>query len=144
MNPSIQRFLPIILIAFVLLFVLPSLLKKKSSSGPSAKTQAAQAIDAATVIDRGEQDYKRAHGKFTSSLADLVQLHPRLAGDLGIGLAVTLDAGTGGQSYVQQVVGSNLTLVRARAGAGAKLIAANCTVVKSASGVACPAASGGS
>ena len=41
MPPNIQRFLPFILIAFLLLFVLPALLKKHSS-GPNAKTRATE------------------------------------------------------------------------------------------------------
>ena len=78
-----------------------------------------------------------AHGRFTPHLADLVPLHPRLATDLGIGLAVTLDAGTGGQGYLQRVASGVLSLVRARS--GNKIVANSCLVVKSASGVACPA-----
>jgi len=134
---NFQRFLPFILIGFVLLFVLPTLLKKKSSSGSSSKTQAARAIDAVNLIDQAEQSYRLAHGRFTPHLADLVPFHPRLATDLGIGLAVTLDVGTGGQGYLQRVASGVLSLVRARS--GNKIVANSCLVVKSASGVACPA-----
>jgi len=134
---NFQRFLPIILIGFVLLFVLPALLKKKSSSGSSSKTQAAQTIDAVNLIDRAEQSYRMAHGRFTPHLADLVPSHPRLATDFAIGLDVTLDTETGGQGYLQQVASSVLSLVRARS--GNKVVAHSCLVVKSASGVACPA-----
>ena len=137
MPANFQRLLPFILIGFVLLFVVPTLLKKKSSSASSSKTQAAQTIDAVNLIDQSEQSYRVAHGRFTPHLADLVPLHPRLATDLGIGLAVTLDAGTGGRSYLQQVASRVLSLVRARS--GNKIIATSCLIVKSASGVACPA-----
>ena len=142
MPANFQRFLPFILIGFVLLFVLPTLLKKKSSSGSSSKTQAARAIDAVNLIDQAEQSYRLAHARFTPHLADLVPFHPRLATDLGIGLTVTLDAGTGGKAYLQQVAGSVLSLVRARD--GNKIVANSCRVVKSASGVACPAIGSGS
>ena len=137
MPANLQRFLPFILIGFVLLFVLPAVLKKKSSSGSSSKTQSAQTIEAVNLIDQAEQSYWLAHGRFTPHLADLVPFHPRLATDLGIGLAVTLDVGTDGHRYVQRVASSVLSLVRARS--GNKIVANTCLVVKSASGVACPA-----
>lgn len=137
MPANFQRFLPFVLIGFVLLFVLPTLLKKKPSSEQSSKTQAAQTIDAVNLIDQAERSYRLAHGRFTSHLADLVPLQPRLATDLAIGLVVTIDAETGGQGYLQQVASSVLSLVRARS--GNKVVANSCLVVKSASGVACPA-----
>ena len=137
MPANFQRFLPIIFIGFVLLFVLPGLLKKKSSSGSSSKTQAAQTIDAVNLIDRAEQSYRMAHGRFTPHLADLLPSHPRLATDFAIGLDVTLDTETGGQGYFLRVASSALSLVRARS--GNKVVANSCLVVKSASGVACPA-----
>ena len=142
MPANFQRFLPIILIGFVLLFVLPGLLKKKSSSEYSSKTQAAQTIDAVNLIDRAEQTYRIAHGRFTPHLADLVPSHPRLATDFAIGLDVTLDTETGGQGYFLRVASSALSLVRARS--GNKVVANSCVVVKSASGVACPATGPGS
>ena len=48
--PNFQRFLPIILIAFVLLFILPTVLKKKSSTGPNTKTRAADTISALNLV----------------------------------------------------------------------------------------------
>ena len=136
MPANFQRYLPIMLLGLFLLVVLPSLLRKHSS-GQSAKTQAAQTIDAVNLIDQAERSYRTAHGRFTPHISDLVQLRPRLATDLGAGLAVTLDAGADGQSYLQQVVGNYLNMVRARN--AARVTASSCVVVKSASGVACPA-----
>ncbi len=137
MPPNIRRFLPIILIAFFLLFLLPTLLKKKSTSGPSASARATQTINAMNLIDKGEQAYKTAHGSYTAHLADLVATSHGLARDLVIGLAVQLDAGSGGQSFVAQVESNVLSLVRARS--GKQLIADSCLIVKSGSGVNCPA-----
>src|SRR5207237_1438249 len=101
--PNLRRFLPLILIAFVLLFILPNLLNKKSSAGPKASTRATQTINAVDLIDKSEQIYKTAHGAYTSHLADLLALSHRLATDLVIGLAVDLDAGSNGQSYYARV-----------------------------------------
>jgi hypothetical protein len=136
MPPNIRRFLPLILIAFFLLFLLPTLLKKNSTSGLSASARATQTINAMNLIDKGEQAYKAAHGTYTAHLADLVATSHGLAHDLVIGLAVQLDAGSDGQSFVAQVESNVLSLVRARS--GKKLIAHSCLIVKSGSGVTCP------
>jgi competence protein ComGC len=137
MSPNLRRFLPLILVAFFLLFLLPTLLKKKSTSGLSSGARATQTISAMNLIDKSEQAYKAAHGAYTAHLADLVAASPVLAHDLVIGLAVQLDAGSDGKSFVAQVESSVLSLVRARS--GKKLIAHSCLIVKSGSGVNCPA-----
>ena len=136
MPPNLRRFLPLILVAFFLLFLLPTLLKKKSTSGLSASAIATQTIGAMNLIDKGEQAYKTAHGRYTPHLADLVATSHGLTNDLVVGLAVQLDAGSDGQSFIAQVESSVLSLVRARS--GKKLIAHSCLIVKSGSGVACP------
>lgn len=136
MPPNIRRFLPLILVAFFLLFLLPQLLKKKTTSGLSASARATQTIGAMNLIDKGEQAYKAAHGGYTAHLADLVATSHALAADLVIGLTVQLDAGSDRQSFVAQVESDVLSLVRARS--GKKLIADSCLIVKSGSGVNCP------
>jgi hypothetical protein len=136
MPPNFKRFLPIVLIAVVFLFIVPTLFKKHAS-GPSTSTRATQTIDAMNLIDKGEQAYRTAHGRFTSHLADLLPLRKQLAGDLAIGLSVQLDASTNGQSFLAQVASDVLSLVRARG--GVKVTAQSCLVLKSGSGVTCPA-----
>jgi hypothetical protein len=135
--PNLQRYLPLILIAFVLLFVLPSLLKKHSSTSLSTKAQALATVGALSLIDKEEQAFKVAHGKFTSSLADLVPGHPLLATDLGAGLAVQLDTSTDGQSDLVRITSNIFSIVRAHT--GTKVTAKSCRVLKSGSGVDCPA-----
>jgi hypothetical protein len=134
--PNFQRFLPLVLIALVVFFLVPSLLKKHTS-GPSARTRATQTIDAMNLIDKGEQGYKVAHGRFTPHLADLLPLNTRLASDLAISLGVQLDVSTNGQRFLAQVASNVLSLVRARN--GGKITAQSCLVLKSGSGVKCPA-----
>jgi hypothetical protein len=134
--PNFQRFLPLVLIALVAFFFVPALLKKHTS-GPSASTRATQTIDAMNLIDKGEQGYKTAHGRFTPHLADLLPLNTRLASDLAIGLGVQLDVSTNGQRFLAQVASNVLSLVRAR-NAG-KVTAQSCLILKSGSGVKCPA-----
>jgi hypothetical protein len=135
MPPNFQRFLPILLIAAVLLFLLPTLFRKHSS-GPSTSTRATQTIDAMTLIDKGEQAYKAAHSRYTSHLADLLPISPRLASDLAIGLAVQLDVSTDGHGFLAQVGNDVLSLVRARK--DNQVTAQSCLILKSGSGVACP------
>ena len=136
MPPNFQRFLPLVLIFAVLVFVLPALLRKHRSSGPTASTRAAQTIDAVRLIAQAVQNYKLTQQRYSSHLADLVPQHKRLADDLATGLGVQLDASTDGQSYVAQVAGDVLSLGRARS--GTKFTANSCLVLKSGSGVTCP------
>ncbi len=136
MPPNFQRFLPFALMAVVLLFVVPALLKKHSS-GPSVGARSAATIDAMNLIDKGEQHYKTANGRFTPHLADLLPLNTRLASDLAIGMGVQLDVGTSGQSFLAQVASDVLRLVRARS--DNKVTAQSCLILKSGSGVKCPA-----
>lgn len=137
MPPNFQRFLPIILIGALAIFVLPALLKKHSST-PSASTRATLAIDAMNLIDKAELGYKSAHSRFTPHLADLLPANSRLANDLAIGLSVQLDVSTDGQSFLARVASDNLSLVRARS--ERKITARSCLVLKSGSGVKCPTA----
>ena len=136
MPPNFRRFLPFILIAAVFLFLVPTLFKKHTP-GPSTSARATQTIDAMNLIDKSEQSYRAAHGRFTSHLADLLPLRKQLAGDLAIGLSVQLDASTNGQSFLAQVASDVLGLVRARD--GNKVTAQSCLILKSGSGVTCPA-----
>ncbi len=134
--PNFQRLLPVVLIFAVLLFVLPTILRKHRSAGPSASTRAAKTIDAMHLIDQAEQNYKLTHQRYTSHLADLVPQQKRLADDLANGLSVQLDAGTDGQNYLAQVSSDVLSLVRAHN--NTKVTVHSCLVLKSGSGVNCP------
>lgn len=134
MPPNFQRFLPLVLIGALAIFVLPAVLKKHSS-GPSASTKATKTIEAMNLIDKGEQRYRAAHSRFTPHLADLVGTSS-LASDLAIGLSAQLDVSTDGQSFLARVAGDRLSLLRART--RGKITAQSCLVLKSGSGVKCP------
>jgi hypothetical protein len=136
--PNLPRFLPIILLAVLALFVLPALLKKNNNSGPSASDRAKQTIEAMTLIDKGQQAYRQANGRFTTHLADLLPLSGRLGTDLAIGLDVNLDVNTKGDLYVAEVTSDVLRLVRS-ADASGKVVAKSCLVLKNSKGVDCPA-----
>jgi len=134
MPPNFRRVLPLVAIAVLALIVLPQVFKKHS--GPSSSTRAAQTIDAINLIDKGEQSYRAAHGRFTPHLADLLPINTRLASDLAIGLSVQLDVSTNGQSFLAEVASNVLSLVRGRS--GGKISAQSCLILKSGSGVKCP------
>jgi hypothetical protein len=135
--PNVRRFLPLILVAFFLLVLLPQLTHRGSSKGPTSKTLSQETISAMTMVDRAEVGFKAAHGHYTGQLADLLSLNHKLGPALGAGVNIVVDAGTDGQSYVGQVASNVIALVQARQ--GARTITKGCIVVKSSSGVACPA-----
>src|SRR5690242_5359132 len=98
MPPQFRRFLPLILIAFLALIVLPRLIHRHTT-GLSNGEKATRTTDAMNLIEAGEQSFKAAHGRFTSHLADLLSAKNKLAGDLAIGLGVQLDVSTDGQTF---------------------------------------------
>ena len=67
-----RRFLPIILIAFAALFILPQLFKGGGSKTLSSKDRAAMTRDAMLRIDRAQKASFAKTGKYTDSLADFV------------------------------------------------------------------------
>ena len=136
MPAGFQRYLPIVLVAVVALFVLPAVFKKHSS-GPSSKTKATQTFEAMDLVDRGEQSYKAAHGRFTAHIADLLQSKPRLANDLAV-VTVALDVSTDGSTVLARVASDYVSLVRVRT--HEKIVASSCLILKSGSGAKCPAA----
>jgi hypothetical protein len=135
--PNFRRFLPFILIAFFLLIAGQTLFKKHSS-GTSSNVRATQTIGALNLIATAEQAYQAANGgRFTSHIADLVPFGRHLETDLADGIGMQIDVSTDGHRYLVQVVSDVLSLNRTVA--GTKVIAQDCFIVKSGSGVACPA-----
>jgi hypothetical protein len=135
---NLQRFLPVLVLVFLLLFVLPAILHKKSSSkGPTAKTLSQETLSATNIVDRGELSFRAAHHAYTSRVADLIEGNRPLAKYLADGVVVQLDASTNGSTYYGQVASAVIGFVRVRT--GTRLIASSCVVIKSGGGVACPA-----
>jgi hypothetical protein len=124
------------LIAAFAFILIPALTHHSHKSGLSDKDKANRTIDAMKLIDAGEQSYLAAHGRFTGHLADLLAANPKLAGDIAVGLDVRLDVSTKGRSFVAQLSGDVLSLIRVRT--GATLTAQSCIVLKNSAGVSCP------
>ena len=133
---DLRRFLPIILIAFAALFILPQLFKGSSSKTLSSKERSQMTRDAMLRIDKAQKAGFAADGKYTDSLAEIVAKDKVLAGELTVPLLVDLSIGTGGKSYLVTVSSDVLSVSRARS--GAKVVASNCRVLKSRTGYDCP------
>ena len=121
-----------------MLFVLPAFFKKSSSSGPSQKSLAQITTDAAALVETAELKFRAEHGTYAAQVADLITVAPKLGDALVSGVRITLDTSTDGAAYVATTESSVLRLVRAHD--GTKLISHGCLVLKSGSGIACPAA----
>jgi hypothetical protein len=133
---NLQRFLPIILLVFLLVFVLPAILHKKKSTGLSAKELSNETIAAMNQVVSGQKSFAAEHGGYTSHVADLIQGSRRLAKYIADGVIVSVDASTNGKTYYTQVASGYIVMVRSQT--GEKVLAKSCDVIKSASGVACP------
>ena len=133
---DMRRFLPIILIAFAALFILPQLFKGSSSKTLSSKDRAEMTRDAMLRIDRGEKNAFAKTGRYTDSLADFVVADKALARELTVPLTIDLSTGDGAKSYVVTVSSDVLSVARARN--GAKVVSSSCRTVKSHTGYKCP------
>ena len=138
MNPNIQRFLPLLLIVFFLLFIVPALLHHSSSSkGLTASELSTQTIGAMRMVDRTENVFRAAHKSYSRNVADLLTLDNKLGTALGNGVIVSLDVSSDGQAYYASVASGVIALFGARN--HGRRILNSCLVLKSSSGVACPA-----
>jgi hypothetical protein len=134
---DVRRFLPIILIAFAALFILPQLFKGGSSSKTlSSKERSQMTRDAMLRIDKAQKASFGADGKYTDSLAEIAAKDKVLASELTVPLLVDLSIGGGGRNYLVTVSSDVLSVSRARS--GAKVVASNCRVLKSRTGYDCP------
>jgi hypothetical protein len=132
---DMRRFLPILLIAFAALFILPQLFKGGSSKTLSSKDRGLATKDAIERIDRAERKLFSADGKYTAHLTDLVATDKVLASELTVPLTVDLDVSADGKSYLARVSSDVISVVRARS--GDKIVARSCRELKSRS-AKCP------
>jgi hypothetical protein len=95
---DMRRFLPIILLAFAALFILPQLFKGSSSKTLSSKDRAVMTRDAMLRIDSAQKAAFGDTGKYTESLADLVVADKALARELTVPLTIDLSTGAAGKS----------------------------------------------
>jgi hypothetical protein len=133
---DMRRFLPIILLAFAALFILPQLFKGSSSKTLSSKDRAVMTRDAMLRIDSAEKAVFAKAGRYTDSLADLVVGDKVLARELTVPLDIDLNTGGEGKSYVVTVSSDVLSVARARN--GGKVVSSSCRTLRSRIGYKCP------
>ena len=104
MPANLQRFLPLLLIVFVLLFIVPAILHKKSSSTGSltASELSTQTIGAMSIVDRTEGAFRTAHRSYSPHVADLLTLDHALGTALGNGVVVSLDVSSNGADLLRR------------------------------------------
>ena len=132
---DMRRLLPILLIAFAALFILPQLFKGSGSKTLSSKDRGALTKDAIERIDRAERKVFAASGTYTAHLADLVARDKVLASELTVPLTVDLDVTDNGKGYLARVSSDVISVARARS--GDKVVARSCRELKSRS-AKCP------
>ena len=103
MQGNLQRFLPILLLVFLLLFVLPAILHHKKSTNLSAKELSQETIAAMNIVVAGQKSFTAENGRYTGHVADLIQGSRKLAKYLADGVLVSVDASTNGKTYYTQV-----------------------------------------
>lgn len=141
MSPQLRRFLPLLLIGFLAIVILPQVLRSNKGDKPlSAKNRGALTFDAADRLDRAEAASLARRGRYTANLAELVLADRALAADLSVPLTIELDVGPDARSYLARISSDVVSLVRARR--GRTLAASSCRVLKSGSGVSCPQPAG--
>ena len=116
-----RRFLPIILIAFAALFILPQLFKGGGSKTLSSKDRAVMTRDAMLRIDRAQKASFAKTGKYTDSLADFVVADKVLANELTVPLTIDLSTSGNDRSYVVTISSDVLSVARARKGTEGRL-----------------------
>jgi hypothetical protein len=133
---DMRRLLPLLLIAFAALFILPQLFKGSGSKTLSAKDRGTLTKDAIERIDRAERKVFVASGRYTAHLADLVARDRVLASELTVPLTVDLDVTDNGKGYLARVSSDVISVARARV--GARVVARSCRQLKSSSRAKCP------
>lgn len=106
---------PILLIIalFFLLFIVLSVVNRKSSSSVNDNDRALRTDQALTRVVNAEAAYFKTHHAYAAHLADLVPLAPKLGVDLTDGIvSINLDS-SGDKTYVVQVASTVVSFTRA-------------------------------
>jgi hypothetical protein len=137
---DMRRMLPILLLVFVALFILPQLFKGGGSKGVSTKERGQLTLDAVQRIDRAQQKLFSSGGKYTGDLAQLVAGDKILANELTVPLVVDLNVSDDGSAYLARVTSDIVSVAWNRSGDN---VVRSCRILKSRSGVDCPVGSTG-
>ena len=123
---------PILLIValFFLLFIVLSVLNRKSSNSLNDNDRALRTTQALNRVMDAEATYLKQHGSYTGHVADLVPIAHAIAVDLSDGVVtIQVDSNNNKNYFVQ--VGSSV-LVFNRTVTSGKVVAKSCLQLKSA------------
>ena len=129
---------PLIFVAllFLLLIVSTQLLGKRGSSTTlNDKERVTRTSQSLGNVVAAEEAYKKANGRYTGELSDLIAFKPTIADDLSDGILVQVDAGQEGKNFIAQINSSVLTLIQASNGVKTTK---SCFAVKSVANKVCP------
>ena len=128
---------PILLIValFFLLFIVLSVINRKSSTSLNDSDRALRTNQALNRIMDAEASYLKQHGSYTGHIADLIPLQPKIGTDLTDGVVTILVDSSGNKTYFTQV-GSTVLLVN-RTLENGKIVQRSCLQLKSAGKAYC-------
>ena len=128
---------PILLIValFFLLFIVLSIINRKSSNSLNDTDRALRTNQALNRVMDAEGTYFKQHGKYTGHVSDLVPLQPRIATDLTDSVVTILVDSNDNKTYFAQV-GSSVVLFN-RTVTNGKVVVRSCLQIKSAAKAYC-------
>ena len=125
---------PILLIIalFFLLFIVLSVINRKSSTSLNDTDRAVRTNQTLTRVVNAEAKYFKAHGHYAAHVADLIPLAPALNTDLTDGIAsIQIDSGSG-KSYFVNVTSTVVSFTRTFVDGNAKPLEKSCLQLKGA------------
>ena len=125
----------IVIALFFLLFIVLSIVNRKSSTSLGDTDRAVRTNQALQRVMKAEDKYFEQNGKYAQHLADLIPLAPRIAGDLTDGVvSIQLDS-SGDKTYFLTVASPVLSFTRTVS--NGKVITHSCLQLKSAGKTYC-------
>jgi hypothetical protein len=128
---------PILLIValFFLLFIVLSVINRKSSTSLNDSDRALRTNQALNRVIGAEASFLKKHGSYTGHIADLVALQPKIGTDLTDGVVTIQVDSSGNKTYFAQV-GSTVLLLN-RTLENGKIVQRSCLQLKSAGKAYC-------
>ena len=120
----------IIIALFFLLFIVLSIVNRKSSSSLGDTDRAVRANQALQRVMNAESKYFEQHGKYADHLADLIPLAPRIATDLTDGVVTIQIDSSGNKTYFLNVASPVVSFTRTVS--NGKVVTHSCLQLKSA------------
>ena len=125
----------IIIALFFLLFIVLSIVNRKSSSSLNDSDRAVRTQQALQRVTKAEAAYLAKNGKYAEHVSDLIPLAPRLASDLADGVVTIQIDSSGDKTYYAAVASPVVSF--SRTVVNGKTITHSCLQLKSAAKKIC-------